>query len=213
MGIVPLGVDVGDWPRIERSGRGEPYRFLWNGFHDGRKGFARTYKAFWEAFEGSPEVELVLHFREFRPMEPNFADVNVREVAGYQSQPILQRMLAEADCYVFPSSGEGWGLPPREAAATGLPVIATDYSGLAEDIEQWALPLRVCKEVEASFVGFEDERFAAAEVCTRDLATLMRWCFEHQEEAAEMGRQASEWIREHGTWEHSVEKLGLELMR
>lgn len=208
IGIVPLGVEPEDWPLGgSRTAPTQPYRFLWNGLPDVRKGWDLVYKAFWDAFRGSDEVELVLHFREGLPVGQGFGDTNVQVITGYHSRPIVWRMLRDADCYVFPSRAEGWGLPPREAACTGLPVIATDYGGLAEEIENWALPVRICKETETRFKDSEDEAFLIGEPCGRDLADRMRWCFENQEAARAHGEQAARWLRAHGTWEVAAKYL------
>lgn len=42
----------------------------------------------------------------------------------------LIRMYATGDAFVFPSRGEGWGLPAAEAMSMGLPVIISAWSGL-----------------------------------------------------------------------------------
>lgn len=41
----------------------------------------------------------------------------------------MPRLYATASAYVSPTRGEGWGRPMLEAMATGLPVIATRWSG------------------------------------------------------------------------------------
>ena len=41
----------------------------------------------------------------------------------------LVKLYQSADCYVLPTRGEGFGRPYLEAAACGLPVIATGWSG------------------------------------------------------------------------------------
>ena len=38
-------------------------------------------------------------------------------------------LYANADAFVLPTHGEGWGLPTMEAMAMGLPVITTDWGG------------------------------------------------------------------------------------
>jgi glycosyltransferase involved in cell wall biosynthesis len=39
------------------------------------------------------------------------------------------------DAFILPSRAEGWGLPLLEAAAAGMPVISTFYSGQSEFLE------------------------------------------------------------------------------
>ena len=53
----------------------------------------------------------------------------------------LAELYAMADAMCWPSRGEGWGMPPREFAMTGKPVIATRWSGLEDGIDHWALPI------------------------------------------------------------------------
>ena len=41
----------------------------------------------------------------------------------------LPRLYKAVDAFVLPSRGEGWGRPHVEAMATGLPIVATNWSG------------------------------------------------------------------------------------
>jgi glycosyltransferase involved in cell wall biosynthesis len=45
---------------------------------------------------------------------------------GYLDTGTLQRVVAGASCLAFPSRYEGFGIPPLEAFACGVPVVATD---------------------------------------------------------------------------------------
>jgi glycosyltransferase involved in cell wall biosynthesis len=51
---------------------------------------------------------------------------------GYVPQQLLPALYAEAACFVFPSLYEGFGLPPLEAAACGVPVVASSVSSVPE---------------------------------------------------------------------------------
>jgi alpha-1,3-rhamnosyl/mannosyltransferase len=46
----------------------------------------------------------------------------------------LPALLGGAECFVFPSYQEGFGLPPLEAMACGTPVVASNRSSLPEVI-------------------------------------------------------------------------------
>ena len=49
---------------------------------------------------------------------------------------VIQRCLSCADVYVFPSRWEGFPVSPIEAMACGLPVVASDASGIPEIFER-----------------------------------------------------------------------------
>lgn len=53
---------------------------------------------------------------------------------GAQSEPDLDRLYREADIFVFPSLYEGYGMVLTEAAAHGLPIIATDGGAVPDTV-------------------------------------------------------------------------------
>jgi len=56
-------------------------------------------------------------------------------LAGYVDQKDLPAVYAGARLFVYPSLHEGFGFPPLEAMACGVPVISTRSSSLAENLE------------------------------------------------------------------------------
>lgn len=58
--------------------------------------------------------------------------------AGFVEHELLPALYSEASCFVFPSLYEGFGLPPLEAAACGVPVVASNLSSLPEMMGQAA---------------------------------------------------------------------------
>ena len=199
--VVKWGIDPVDYYPLQRPLLGNrPYTFLWSGTPDLRKGYDLAYGCFWKAFQGSKDVKLIMHFRDKPKGLNGIGDENVEMIVGYFDRPELRSMLAQADCYVFPSRGEGWGSPPREAAATGIPVIATNHGGLAEDIDEWALPLRTAGSSPAEYGWWDAGTIGEwAEPDPDHLVELMRWCYAHQAEADAYGARASSWMQRH-TW-------------
>jgi glycosyltransferase involved in cell wall biosynthesis len=51
---------------------------------------------------------------------------------GYIPEPDLPWLYCGATCFVYPSLYEGFGLPPLEAMASGIPVITSNTSSLPE---------------------------------------------------------------------------------
>ncbi|HIG66145.1 MAG TPA: glycosyltransferase family 1 protein [Methyloprofundus sp.] len=69
---------------------------------------------------------------------------------GYMPNHQLQQLMASAHCFLYPSLYEGFGIPPLEAMASGVPVITSDCTSLPEvvgnagillspdDAQQWS---------------------------------------------------------------------------
>jgi glycosyltransferase involved in cell wall biosynthesis len=58
---------------------------------------------------------------------------------GYASQTELVLLYQNARAFVYPSREEGFGFPPLEAMACGIPTIATETSSLKENLSGAAL--------------------------------------------------------------------------
>ncbi|GIG27675.1 glycosyltransferase family 4 protein [Cellulomonas marina] len=64
-------------------------------------------------------------------------------------EALMPALYAAADAVVMPSRGEGYGLPALEAMACGVPLVATDWSGLGDLLDEGvALPVDVERLVE-----------------------------------------------------------------
>ncbi|MCA9872602.1 MAG: glycosyltransferase [Anaerolineales bacterium] len=206
---VPFGIDPDDYYPLERTHNAErPYIFFWSGTPDLRKGWDLAYKAFRLAFGSRSDVALLLHFRKTVPAGVRFNDANVDAFTGIFSLEELRGFYQWVDCMVFPSRGEGWGLPPREAAATGLPVIATNWGGLAYELPQWGIPLSV-KQLRLAAHGYwqEGETGEWAEPDIDHLVHLMRDCVENRDAVTAGGAQAARWLAKNATWERTARGL------
>jgi len=58
---------------------------------------------------------------------------------GYLSKEELPLLYSGARAFIFPSLWEGFGLPPLEAMACGVPVVTSNVSSLPEVVEDAAL--------------------------------------------------------------------------
>ncbi|MBJ7456800.1 MAG: glycosyltransferase family 4 protein, partial [Thermoleophilia bacterium] len=108
-----------------------------------------TYRGHGAAGEGSVVDQAVGHLRALGHDPERIADLQlVLEPVAFKEMPDLYR---SADALVLPSRGEGAGMPVLEAAACGVPVIATDWGGY-EDLmdESTAFPVALDGMVEAS---------------------------------------------------------------
>ncbi len=114
-------------------------------------------------------------------------------VDGYRSAAERDALVALSDCYVSLHRSEGYGLTMAEAMAAAKPVIATAYSGNLAFMDETNSLLVPYETVPVP--GGCDPYPAGAGWASPDLdaaAEHMRYVFENQEEARELGRHAQE---------------------
>lgn len=167
-----------------------------------RKGDDIVWTAFFKAFDTKKDnVRLLVKSRagNHRQMDltrnPKWLSMWREDVTN------MADVYHQVDCFVFPTRGEGWGLPAREAASTGLPVIATRFGGTAVDIDQWGIPLEQYAMVPSVLEG------EWAEPNLDEVIAKMRWVYDHQDEAMAIGQRASAWLQANQTWEHAADEL------
>lgn len=210
--VVQGGTCSKDFPLLPIPKR-KTYTFVCLGDRGQRKGVSTSWMAFFQAFPEAqyPDVRLVVKARRTNLYGLNTANFPDRRVAVWKDDvDDMQDVFAVADCIVYPAYGDGWGMWPREAAMSGLPVIATNYSGLAEGIEHWAYPLNDFEMRRSTLRANDGSRSGNgmwAVPSVEAVAEKMRWCYEHQDEARAFGLRAAEWLRENQTWEHSARAL------
>jgi len=145
--VVPEGVNSGQfhpWSRqVYTSDR--PFRFLMVGKYEQRKSFDETLTAFAQVYANMPNIELVIksgyftnHDEKFLSFKKKIADLELTNVTllwGAMPVSDIAELYRSCDAFVFPTKGEGWGLPLIEAAASGLPLITVPYSGHTEFVQ------------------------------------------------------------------------------
>lgn len=127
--VVPLGVDNQFWvPAGSPSG---PFKFIAGGSLWGRKGLDLVVKAFRQAHLPDAVLEI--------KAAPHASDVPVNVESGHIK--LLRQWMSLEDqrdwfrsghVYVAPARGEGFGLMPLQAIASGVPTILTATSGQAQ---------------------------------------------------------------------------------
>ena len=133
--VTPLGVDpawatAGELPRDRRLALGldRPY-LLFVGTLEPRKNLGLLLEAFGAVCAADPDGPLLAlagpaGWGADAELPPAAAG-RVRRL-GYLEEAELRSVVAGALAMVFPSRYEGFGLPPLEAFASGVPVVATD---------------------------------------------------------------------------------------
>jgi glycosyltransferase involved in cell wall biosynthesis len=145
--VIPEAVD-GD--QFHTHGRrpykkDRPFRFLTVGKYERRKSIDEIIEAFAQVYANTPAIELVIksnyfvnHDQKFQALQSKVASLgleNVQLLWGEMATNDMAELYRSCDCFVLPSKAEGWGLPLIEAAASGLPIISTAYSGHTEFLQ------------------------------------------------------------------------------
>jgi glycosyltransferase involved in cell wall biosynthesis len=215
---VPFGTDTDLYTyhdRAERLGqRDSCYTFLMAGALHHRKGLEFALRAFREEFRPDEPVRLWLktrlHFLDPGDEHAMLADPRITVIRADYTREGMRSLYHYADAFLAPSRGEGSGLTPRDAMATGLPVILTDWSGLTEIArEGYSYPVPVAElepaPVESSSISFgvsgggDIGNFARPNI--RAMRARMRQVYEDRDESLSRGKRAAQWMREEWTWD------------
>lgn len=199
--VIPHGVDTKRFAYYERPER-ETFTFGILGYLDftDRKGAFDLIRAFSSEFD-EPDVRLIL--KSSNPgfgYYSRFADSRIRTITDNFDTKELVRFYNSLDCFVFPSKAEGIGYPPREAMSTGLPTIVTNWSGL-EDIAHPAIsfPLNDLKFEKRPMFIEQDGNWALPDI--QELMYQMRYIYENRDMAKATGKNASDYMEKHFSWE------------
>jgi len=161
-------------------------------------------RAFRRAFDRRERVTVVLKSinahadrmaREFLAAEAK--GLNVVFIDEHFTPGELNGLFALSDCYISLHRSEGLGLGMAQAMSLGKPVIATGYSGNLEFMNPGNSFLVRYEYTELSEqAGFYQPGLRWAEPDIDDAARLMRFVFDCQEQAMEVGARGAVAVRQ-----------------
>ena len=144
IGILPNAIDGATLMSVRVAGTGAgklPVQLLYVSRLEQRKRHEWCVRAFKDLREEGRDVQLTLigggggdyanHLRKELAALSTKHGGRLTHLEGI-SQARLQNEYAGADVFLFPSLGEGFGIPVIEAAAHGVPCVVTDGSALSE---------------------------------------------------------------------------------
>jgi glycosyltransferase involved in cell wall biosynthesis len=178
-----------------------------------RKGTDLLIRAFQEAFPARqyPNVELLCktssNTYDFMVKEDKRIKVDMNAV---NQSDLLNDFYKKIDCFVFSSRGEGFGLPPLESMATGTPTIVTNWSGPVEYANNDVAYMLDYEMTPASIFTnqlYKEDCGNWAEPNYNQLVSLLKYCYENQNEAKEKGKKAAKYAKENWTWNNKINEF------
>lgn len=125
--------DIWKQPKLRQRAEGEPLKFLHIGEPAPRKGGQMAFDAFRAAFGESDDVHLTIKAHDQNYIY-TWKDGDIAKLDQFDNVTLnikhlfeieMLNLLHEHDVLVYPSYGEGFGLIPLQALATGMPVLST----------------------------------------------------------------------------------------
>lgn len=158
---------------------------------------------FHEAFP--TETDVVLSLKMFPDCPPPaISDPRIRLIQKYLSEREMAGWYRGLSCFVSGARAEGWGLMQHQALATGRPVIAPIYGGLAEYFDEtigFAVPYTITP-AEGRFAGLG----CWARPDGAEVVAAMRKVYADRKAAAELGRAGAKRMRAL-SWQHANREL------
>lgn len=166
------------------------FRFLTVGKFEPRKNGPALINAFNVLSRQYQDVEIIFKTREhFVPKELVAAaqsNNRVKIISKTVAEPLLLDLYAYCDCFVYPSRGEGYSFPPRNALATGMPTIVTDWSALAEIDGAIKVPVKEFTPMyPCGFSYGEEKNLLMATIDYSELLECMEWVYLNYDLAVE----------------------------
>lgn len=206
--VAPTGVDIDKWPLLNRKPN-RPFTFLIyaNGsIEHPRKNYIMCINAFNKAFGNRKDVRLIVKTTSDSSKNIISSNANITYISKRANHDELISLLSISDCMLFPSSGEGYGLPVREAMSTGITGLITNWSALKDlclpDISYWVDPISLMPVSESQMSAFkriynyDDNYFGEhARILEAELAETMLDIANNQELCLNKGIAASKMIR------------------
>lgn len=145
--IAPQGVDTTLFSPREPSHKSDNYRFFSIGKMERRKSQLELIDAFLFAFPNDEPVQLWLMCAnpftdpngELVPSkirERAKKDPRVKYLPRFGTHEEVAQFINNCDCGVFPTRGEGWGLPLLETLACSKPLITTNVTSQRDYLEK-----------------------------------------------------------------------------
>jgi glycosyltransferase involved in cell wall biosynthesis len=126
-----------DWKPKLRTSRQKQFTFLHIGEPFSRKDAQLVTDCFIELYGNNSDYRLVMKANGMNTVKvphpeygylssPSACYDNIITIDSFLTDEQMVGLYEQCDVFIYPSWGEGWGLQPMQALASGMPVISTD---------------------------------------------------------------------------------------
>lgn len=201
----------------------DKFVFLTNFAWGRRKGVDVLMEAFQKEFSRKDNAVLIIKTlgsyhghnirKEFVTLKDPRSDAEVLLWHADLEKFELGRMYTGADCFVWPSRGEGYGLPAIEALSCGVPVIASNWSSHLEFLVHKGAPLNGVLLIDGKVEPYDkgDSIFYPGfnwfNPSVESLQTQMRMIYDNKEFFKQMALDSSQHIRDNFNWRVSTQRV------
>lgn len=227
--VVPLGVDrthFNENPPLYKMQppADKPFVFMNAGKFEVRKGHAVLVKVFNDTFTPADNVELWIlphnpflsaqQTKEWESLYMKSPMGKAGKVKIFPRQPTskdVSELMKQADCGIFPTSSEGWGLETLEMLSCGKPVIATNYSGQTEYLKEGkeSVDLIPVEKMIAAFDGvwFMGQDGQWAQLNSAKIGELMRKRYEDRNNNQDKVKEDAIRVAKMFNWERTAKLI------
>jgi glycosyltransferase involved in cell wall biosynthesis len=205
--LIHWGVDETMFSKLERPSSSF-FTFGTLGALSVRKGTDMLVDAFSKAFpKHIKDVRLIcktpLNYFPFWNKDPRI----LIDMSAVKHSELIENFFRRIDCFVYPTRGEGFGLPPLEAMATGVPAITTNWSGPVEYNNNeigWMLDYTMTPAEDFKKNIYHEDCGDWAQPNEDQLIEYMRYCYEHQGEVKKKGEAVAQYVLDNWLWKDKI---------
>lgn len=204
--LISWGIDPTRFYPLQRPER-EVFTLGHMGALSYRKGTDLLVEAFQEEFPTEQDIKLICK-TSYNTYPFDVKDKRIEVLmTPFTPDELLDQFFKQIDCFVFPTRGEGFGMTPLEAMATGVPAIVTGWSGPLEYMTPetgWLIDYEMVPAKNFSESVYKEDCGNWAEPSKEHLKKLMRYAYDHRAEVKEKGQAAAKYVQENWTWKHKI---------
>lgn len=201
-----LGIDETVFRQINPT-IDDKFIFIHDGSPSTRKNTQIAVNAFLKLFGGKSDFHLIV--KSIGPTTARIMDGDsiVSSISKHPQITVIEdtisdqevfNLYSEANCMIYPTSGEGWGMMPFQAIAMGIPTICTNFSACEEYADlSYPLDYKLTKE---GMVGVFNNAGEWAMPDFDDLCDKMLYIVNNYEEAKSKTKIGSDYIHQNMKW-------------